>query len=919
MTSGAAGSGSSDLDRVEEVFARVVDLPADERASALDSQCGDDHELRREVESLLASDGGSTFIVDLVSGGARALGDDIERRMVGRRVGAWRVTGILGRGGMGAVYEVSRDDGAFNQRAALKLIRADVDSGIGRRRFREERQILAQLNHPNIAKLLDGGESEDGAPYLVMEAVDGMPITDYCETGSLSIEERLRTFITVCHAVHFAHTQLIVHRDLKPSNILVGDDGVVKLLDFGIARLLGPGGERAVTLLQDVALTPEYASPEQVRADPVSTSTDIYSLGAVLYQLLTGVTAHIFSRYGFSEVSRVICEVEPAPPSQMVSGRESRRLRGDIDNIVLTALRKDALRRYASAEQLAEDLERHLEGRPVAARRDTFGYRSGKFIKRNRLAVAAVSLVLVSLVAGIVGTVSQAQRAERRFEEVRNLANTFLFRFHDEIRELPGSTPARELIVTTALEYLDKLSRDARYDADLQMELAAAYEKVGDVLGNPSNPNLGRIDDALASHEKALQLRMVASGRAVDTELEGRAVLQSHIKLAEVLISAGRTDESQRHADHAAELAAQFGTPVDRLQTITRHAELALRRGDLDTAEQRYREVMSIATAEARRRPGRETSALLANAAGRLGYVYKVASRQSECLQALGVALEALQRLSAEEPSRTGHVRQIMKLHEDRGDALRSPFASEGMRPDLSLAEYEEALRRAEWLAAADPSEFSARMNVFLERAQIADTWREIDPEKSLPLFREIFPMAETLGRDDPSNFSVSWITALLWYAYADATRRAGHLEESLPLFDTAVKRIETMRETDRGRKISSRDSMKTHAERGEVRLQTGDLQGAAADAAACLPFTAAFAIADSRPLDLRDSAYCFELAGDVALRTGDVEAAAHHFDQALLRWTEFGRRNLDSPFLRERIAKATARRAETAGGTREQ
>jgi tRNA A-37 threonylcarbamoyl transferase component Bud32/tetratricopeptide (TPR) repeat protein len=616
--------------RAEELFLRLVELPADERRAALAAECAGDPQLHDEVASLLASDGGSgdTFIMDPVAQEVAVLAAGLESRWIGRRVGAWKITGILGRGGMGAVYEVERDDGAFRQRAALKIIRADVDSEVGRRRFLDERQILAHLNHPNIARLLDGGESDEGAPFLVMEAIDGLPITQHCEKENLSVEQRLRLFATVCRAVHFAHTQLIVHRDLKPSNILVTGDGVVKLLDFGIAKLIAPGAPYLPTLVGDIALTPDYASPEQVRAEQVTTATDVYSLGAVLYEVLTSRRAHSFNAYTLPEFTRVICDQPTNAPSVGAAPRVARRLRGDLDNIVLTAMRKEPSRRYASAEQLAEDIERHLDGLPVHARADSWRYRAGKFVRRNRVAVAAATLIIASLVAGIVGTVWQARRAERRFQQVRSLANTFLFKFHDEIRDLPGSTPARELIVKTALEYLDTLSKEAQHDASLQMELGAAYEKVGDVLGNPRNPNLGRTDEALASYEKSLQLRLAASGEAVDEPAEGRAVLQSHLKMADILISAGKTDESKEHVDRGLELARAFGEPKDRVDAFMRQGELSLRRGDLVSTEKAYREAMAIAEADALRHPGLESDTTVAWAAYRLGYVYKVASRQ---------------------------------------------------------------------------------------------------------------------------------------------------------------------------------------------------------------------------------------------------------------------------------------------------
>ncbi|HEX8619557.1 MAG TPA: serine/threonine-protein kinase [Thermoanaerobaculia bacterium] len=897
--------------RVEELFLLVTEAPAADRRAILDRE--PDPRLRAEVESLVAADAeGATFIGRAVADGADALAQELEARWIGRRIGAWRITGILGRGGMGAVYEVARDDGAFQQRAALKIVRADFDDATGRRRFIEERQILAHLNHPNIARLLDGGETADGSPFLVMEAVDGLSITDHCRSRGLSLEARLRLFVTVCRAVQFAHSQLVVHRDLKPSNILVTPDGTVKLLDFGIARLLNAGAPRAATV-EGLALTPDYASPEQLRAEFVTTATDVYSLGAVLFELVTGQKAHVFTSYSLPELLHVVCEAEPSLPSEIAPEIDRRRLRGDVDTIVLTALRKDASRRYASAEQLATDIERHLASLPIAARPESRRYRAGKFVRRNGWRLGAAAAVVLVLLAGVVGTLWQARRAERRFDEVRSLANTVLFRIHDEIRDLPGSTPAREVLASTALEYLNNLSNDAQNDPSLQMELGAAYEKVGDVLGNPGNSNLGRTDEAVRSYERSLQLRLAASGADVDNTAEGRAVLQSHLKLAEVLLNGGKTEEAIVHAERALDLARRFGNAEDRASAYARQGELAMRRGELAAAERSFNVAMAEARRAAAKTPGLKATAVVADAASRLGNLYKVASRQREALEFLGIALQSSTRLQRAEPTRTAHVRQIMKLHTDRGDALRSPFAAEGMRPDRSLAEYEEALRRATSLAEADPSDFSARLGVVMAKAQIADTWRELEPARSLPMFEALFSEIDALHAADPSNFQAQWLAALLRVAYADAIRAAGQLERALTAYDEAVTRIERMRRTDRGRSTSRRDIVKSLGDRGAVRLALGDHARAASDAAACRSLASQFTTAKARPLDLRDVARCHELGAAVAMRAGHPEEALRRYDEALVFWGEFAKRQLDSPFLRQHRAAAEASRSEAA------
>jgi hypothetical protein len=480
--------------RLEDLFHRAAALPPSDRAAFLDSECAGDAALRADVESLLGHDAPpGAGLADAIQREAEVMAAD--QWLIGRRIGAYRVTGIIGEGGMGAVYRAVRDDDQYRKEVAVKLVRHGFETESLLQRFRAERQILASLDHPYIARLLDGGATADGLPYFVMELIEGVPITRYASEHGLSLEARLQLFQKVCEAVQYAHANLIVHRDLKPSNILITPSGVPKLLDFGIAKLLGPDmlepkAEATATLR---LLTPDYASPEHVRGAAASTSMDVYSLGAVLYELLTGRPPHQISDTTPSEIERIICATEPVLPSRSAGPGvvPHRRLAGDLDNVVLMALRKEPERRYRSVEQFSEDLARHFSGRPVIARADTLGYRAGKFARRNRLAILAVAAIIIALAGGMAVATIQARRAERRFRQVRKLANTVLFEIHDGIVHLAGSTAARRTIVRTALEYLSSLSADARNDPSLQAELAEAYLRVGDVQGWPLGASLG--------------------------------------------------------------------------------------------------------------------------------------------------------------------------------------------------------------------------------------------------------------------------------------------------------------------------------------------------------------------------------------------------------------------------------------------
>lgn len=532
--------------KVKDLFQSALERSSAERQAFLVDACKGDDRLLREVASLLKFDArADAFIEAPATAVLPELFIPQPSSFVGRRIGPYRIIKDIGQGGMGAVCLAERADEQYEQRVAVKLVKPGLDNVFIINRFLAERQILANLDHPNIANLLDGGTTEDGSPYLVMEFIDGLPIDRYCNVHRLPIKERLKLFTTVCAAVAHAHRNLIIHRDLKPSNVLVTDQGVPKLLDFGIAKILSPDPSASPTdhTAANVRLmTPDYASPEQVRGDSITTSSDIYSLGVLLYKLLTGHHPYRVKKNLAKEIERVVCEQDPERPSTIVSrtgdgpstngasrvtvtpvsvsndrdtepGKLRRLLGGDLDNIVLMAMRKEPQRRYLSVDQFAEDIRRHLEGLPVVARKDTLVYRTEKFVKRHKFGVAAAAVVLLTLIAGIVGTAWQARvarvqrvRAEQRFNDVRRLANSFMFEIHDSVQNLPGSTGTRQLLVTRALEYLNSLAQEAQDDPSLQRELVSAYLRIGNVQGNPNNANLGDTAGAMQSYSSALKI-----------------------------------------------------------------------------------------------------------------------------------------------------------------------------------------------------------------------------------------------------------------------------------------------------------------------------------------------------------------------------------------------------------------------------
>ncbi len=568
--------------QVKDLLQSVLEQPTEEQTSFLNHAAGRDDSLRLEVESLLEfQDGNENFIeTSALEITARSVGAEAQDEMAGAQIGPFQVEREIGRGGMGAVYLAQQNDNHYQRQVAIKIIKRGMDSDEIVRRFRNERQILANLTHPNIAGLYSGGTTDSGLPFFVMEYVAGKPINEYCAAQDLSIEERLKLFRTICSAISYAHQNLVIHRDLKPTNILVTDDGVPKLLDFGIAKLLKADDEAPLTETMLRVMTPEYASPEQARGERMTTASDVYSLGVVLYELLTGQRPYRLKNCLPHEIAQIISERVPARPSTAISPVEDmpegaaststtqptgkdrpaelaklrRSLRGDLDNIVLMAIRKDPARRYQSVEQFSEDIRRHLERLPVRARKDTFDYRASKFIRRNRLGVAAAAVVIVVLLAGIFATRWQAHRAERRFNDVRALANSFLFEFDDSIKDLQGATPARELVVRRSLQYLDSLSRESANDPALQLELATAYERIGSIQGNSYYSNLGDTEGALRSYRTSVALLERIATTAPDPRALRRQLAASYSGLADMLYVKNELQEALANYDKAAGL-----------------------------------------------------------------------------------------------------------------------------------------------------------------------------------------------------------------------------------------------------------------------------------------------------------------------------------------------------------------------------
>ncbi len=525
--------------RLEALFLRLEDLDCAGQKALLDSECGDDPDLRRQLRGMLREVGRDSTEDWIGASVKSVLPRNLDR--VPERLGRYRVTGEIGRGGLATVLSAERDDQVYRQRVAIKLIRRGLDTDDILRRLRQERQILARLQHPSIAQLIDGGSTDDGRPFVVMEYIEGRPIDAFCR--SLPLSDRLELFVTVCDAVQYAHRNLVIHRDIKPANILVTADGQPKLLDFGIAKLLEPGQHDAENAAHTAAgvrlLTPEYASPEQIRGEPLTTASDVYSLGVLLFELLTDDRPYsrrtgdrraressVQERPVERPSSRIRSMAHSAKQQDRPSERDARAVVGDLDNIVLMALRQEPERRYGSVEQLAEDVRRHLQDLPVRARADTWGYRLSKFVRRHRLPVAIASLSAVLLIAISLVAMRQAQLANRG-----RLASEQLSELMVDLFEMPDPGEVRGNTVT-AREILDRGAEQVPGELEDQPQVQALFMDT-----------IGRVYKNLGLYDRAGELFVGAVDLRRDDEPLAQAESQNH--LGEIRFLQGKFDEAE--------------------------------------------------------------------------------------------------------------------------------------------------------------------------------------------------------------------------------------------------------------------------------------------------------------------------------------------------------------------------------------
>ncbi|MGB7202478.1 MAG: protein kinase [Pyrinomonadaceae bacterium] len=780
---------SAQWTKIKETFSAVAELPLDERAAILQSF---DPVIRDEVEKLLAAnESAGDFIASPihVENGHSNFADEA---MLGREIDDYVILEKLGEGGMGTVYLAEHRGQEFSQRVALKLIKRGMDTNAVLKRFFIERQILASLEHPNIAHLLDGGSTEDGLPYFVMELVEGENIREFCDEHFYDTNERLQLFQKVCGAISHAHQKLVVHRDIKPSNIVVTDSGEPKLLDFGIAKLLSPDWDAtttAATATNFRLMTPEYASPEQLRGQMTTTATDVYSLGVVLYELLTGARPYKFTSKDPFEISREILTIEPPRPSSVVSGQWSvvsngkathdnnrstakdqrpktenqsatfriphsafRTLKGDLDNIILKAIRKDPKERYKSVEELADDIDRYLSGLPVRATADSLTYRFKKFVARNRVGSAVAALILLLLGAAgwqaIVATRERA-RADERFNQVRKLANLVLFEYQDGIQKLPGSIAIREKMVADGAEYLDNLAAENSSDLTLQIELAKAYDRLGDVKGNFFTASIGNALAAREFYSKALAIKEKMLNENPNDENYIEQVAVSYDKLGDTEFGLGNQS-----------------TAVENYQKAVNLRESILQRAS-DNRNVRFRLMKGYRNIAVRGRNGENTE-----------------ESMTLCQKALGMSEEILR----ESP-------ETVEYLEGHGDVIEGVAAiletSSTRRPE-AIEAYKNLIELRRQHSAKYPNNVALHQKFGMAYSYLGDTYFELnDLPHAIENYRKSLEVLDPLGMQDPLNEPLIQDKANIRSSYAYCLAKQGNTTESFESFTSIIRIFE--------------------------------------------------------------------------------------------------------------------------------
>ena len=901
---------------IERLFQGAVDRPPSERTEFLRNACAGDEALRLEVQSLLANDNNATTAIDsLVAGDLRVIAQSSDADEVGLRVGPYRLVRELDSGGMGVVHLAVRSDDHYFQVVAIKTIRKGLAQPVLVQRFRAERQILATLTHPNIGAILDGGDTEDGRPYIVMEYVEGQPINLACENRGLSVRQRIELFRSVCSAVHYAHQKLVIHRDIKPSNVLVTPEGIVKLIDFGISKPLAPElipGELPKTESWQRFMTPDYASPEQLQGKELTTATDIYSLGVLLFELLTGSRPYMLDRLSPAAAERLVCEQEGSKPSSVpnLAERTRKEVAGDLDRIVLMAMDRDPARRYLSAQHLDEDLLRFLQSKPILARKPTFVYRLGKFVQRHKTASLMACATMVVLTGSVLFYQWQSRRADSRLKQVAALADSAISDMTAKLQESSASVETQAAIFHSSLQYLNQLRQSFGDDPRLLVELSKAYMRVGDLEGFPFVANLGNPEIALGSYQEALRAATEAHSRLPGDE-STKTLIDAYQRLAEMeysYVSLENLQKATNHYQQCLPLVHEFWqrNPTDPI----RRRLLAKNYSGLGLVEEVSREPDKALT-NFRTALYQVLGSDLSGDEGHDMSVARLDNLIAAQLDNLGTRAEAFENhrraiaIAEALARRSPPPNEAKRLLGNAYSEIIGPLAGERMLNVGDSSRAQEYARKnlaiAEEMAASDSKNADARTGLGFAYFDMGNAFRLTQPaaaaacyRKSILLAKEMTPLSEAEHHIATREESLAAVVV----SKADRLRL---------LQDVNALRLKSAR-TEPDAPMHRQYPMRSYCQLSDAELALNDLAKARQYADLALPFLNTFPLASPDLRVLRDVGLCYESLGNVQREIAlsrSFSAGERHRAEAEARkwylkssdvWNEWNRRGAATP-----------------------
>lgn len=835
----------SDWQQVQSLFLLSADLPIGERDQVLEKLCGGDIELRGEVESLLIADSDSEATIDAAIQGVASTVFDTPMLLSGR-LGVYRIVREIGRGGMGSVYLALRDDDEYTREVALKVVKRGMDTEEVLRRFREERQILANLDHPFIARLFDGGTTAEGISYFAMELVEGCPVDVFCREHALDVKARCRLFLHILEAVSYAHRNLVVHGDLKPANIFITLEGTPKLLDFGVAKLVGRDEDDAASRI----FTPGYASPEQVRGTPVTTATDVYSLGAVFYELLSGKRSQPLDFDTPTRIERAICDLQAPRPSLV-----AKAIPVDLDCVVQMALQKEPERRYQSAEQFAEDVRRYLENRPVVARPDTTGYRARKFLVRNRVQVAMASIVAAALIGGLAVSLAQTRRAraeramadiqrkvalderaeaesarvseakqraladdqrgvaekerdeakrqkaiaDQRLKDIMDLAGRTLFDAHSAIASLPGSIPARKKIVETTLSYLESMASHIGENDEMREALTEAYYKVSLIQGDPHGASLQDHAGAEESLHKAEAILLPAYHRHPNSPGLMLRWIEVQSGLADAANHSGKLQEGVHIYLELLPVTRRLARTCNDLPCETQEAvietSLATSLFSVDS-EQGLKHAdhgIELGRVLMARHPGNaEIEQALGVVMGVAASAYKIQGNLEKSGEYYRQSIEIREQLLLSDPANQSIRRNLLVAYGNYVLLLGVPWSQNLDRPNEARVYAQKAVAIARETVKADPQDATARRDLGMILGRLG----MIDPEPgaaaaSLASLEEAGDLIAPIVEANPKAYDAASQLALIQQYQARRLAELGRIPESIQTYRKAMGLLE--------------------------------------------------------------------------------------------------------------------------------